>query len=168
MIRYEKIYHIIQKEVGKMSIFDEIGKKITNAGQETATKAKKFTEISKLNSLISEKEKENSNLFLEIGHSYYERHKDDASADEKVRQVIKNYEDIEIYKKQIGDLKGVEKCQNCGAEISNGAMFCNVCGAKISAVSAQVEKEEKCVQCGAKVGKADLFCNSCGAKITKE
>lgn len=151
-----------------MSIFDEIGKKITNVGQETATKAKKITEISKLNSLVSEKEKEISNLFLEIGHSYYEKHKNDESADEKVKQVIKIYEEIDTYKKQIGELKGVEKCQNCGAEISNGAAFCNVCGAKISIASEQTEQEEKCVQCGAKVGKADLFCNSCGAKITKE
>lgn len=151
-----------------MSIFDEIGKKITNAGQETATKAKKFTEISKLNSLINEKEKEISNLFLEIGHSYYERHKNDESADNKVRQVREMYEDIEAYKQQIGDLKGVEKWQNCGAEISNGATFCNVCGAKINVVSEQVETEEKCTQCGAKVGKEDLFCNSCGAKIAKE
>lgn len=148
-----------------MSLFDEIGKKITNAGQETATKAKKFTEIAKLNSLIGDKEKEISTLFVELGHSYYERKKNDESPEETVKKISMIYEEIEGYKKQIGELKGVGNCQNCGAEIANGASFCNNCGAKLNKKSEKSEAEKTCPQCGAKANESDLFCNSCGSKL---
>lgn len=158
------------KGCGEMSIFDEIGKKITDVGQETATKAKKFTEIAKLNSLIGDKEKEISNLFVELGHSYYERKKNDESPEETVKQITAFYEEIEAYKKQIVELKGFGNCPQCGAEVTNGAVFCNSCGAKLNdekakAEEAKAEEEKTCPQCGMKVGESDLFCNSCGNKL---
>ena len=148
-----------------MSLFDEIGNKITNAGQETATKAKKFTEIAKLNSLIGDKEKEISILFVELGHSYYERKKNDEVPEKVVKQISTIYEEIETYKKQIGELKGVGSCPNCGAEVTNGAVFCNSCGAKLNAEIVKSAEEKKCPKCGVKVNESDLFCKSCGSKL---
>lgn len=148
-----------------MSLFDEIGKKITNAGQETATKAKKFTEISKLNSLIGDKEKEISNLFVELGHFYYERSKNEESPEETVKQINRIYEEIETYKKQIGEIKGIGRCPQCGAEVTNGAAFCNSCGAKLNDGLEKSEGEKRCPQCGMNVDESDLFCNSCGNKL---
>lgn len=148
-----------------MSLFDEIGKKITNAGQETATKAKKFTEISKLNSLIGDKEKEISNLFVELGHFYYERSKNEESPEETVKQINIIYEEIETYKKQIGEIKGIGRCTQCGAEVTNGAAFCNRCGAKLNDGLEKSEGEKRCPQCGMNVDESDLFCNSCGNKL---
>lgn len=153
------------KGEGKMSLFDELGKKITNAGQETAIKAKKFTEIAKLNSLIGDKEKEISTLFVELGHSYYERRKNEESPEETVKQIKKIYEEIEDYKKQIIELKGIGSCPNCGAEVTNGAMFCNNCGTKLNEEVVKSESEKICPQCGMKVNESDLFCNSCGNKL---
>ena len=120
-----------------MSLFDEIGKKITNAGQETATKAKKFTEIAKLNSLIGDKEKEISILFVELGHSYYERKKNDESPEATVKKISTIYEEIEGYKKQIGEVKDIRISSDGAAKGKATYLYYN-------AVSGHVKKSCLC------------------------
>ena len=150
-----------------MSVFDQIGNKITNAGQETAAKAKNFAEATKLNSRIGDCEKQVSQLFLEIGKAYYENHAQDDNAEERQRieQVRGLYGEIELYKEQIRKLKGVEYCTACGAEVPIGSAFCSACGAKLQMVKVQ---ETKCPNCNAQLQPEDLFCAVCGTKITKE
>lgn len=57
------------------------------------------------------------------------------------------------------------KCVQCGAEIKDGAKFCQACGAK-----QDVPTEEKrfCKSCGAPLKPGAAFCTACGAKITSE
>jgi len=48
------------------------------------------------------------------------------------------------------------KCPKCGAEIPEGAKFCNECGNKMTVT---------CPKCGADIKPGVKFCNECGTKI---
>ncbi len=62
-------------------------------------------------------------------------------------------------------------CENCGAIIPYGSVFCNQCGKKADEVSDNPGKPEtytenaKCRQCGAALEEGSQFCMSCGAKV---
>jgi ribosomal protein L40E len=45
----------------------------------------------------------------------------------------------------------------CGAQLTEGAKFCNECGAK--------QEKPKCPQCQAEAAPGAKFCNECGTKM---
>ena len=63
-----------------MAIFEQIGKRLSSAGQGAAQQAKNFADVARLNSAISEREKRIAQLYTELGRLYYEQHKDDSQA----------------------------------------------------------------------------------------
>ncbi|HIY20461.1 MAG TPA: zinc ribbon domain-containing protein [Candidatus Flavonifractor merdigallinarum] len=148
-----------------MSIFDQIGKKLSDAGQETATKAKNFAEVTRLNGMVSDLEKQIAKMFQDMGQSYYEHHQNDPNAEEQERiTAIQNaYAEIARYQEQIKQIKGVERCPNCGAEVAIGSAFCNACGAKLMAQPQPTGRA--CPNCHAPVNSGDLFCNACGTRM---
>ena len=152
-----------------MSFLDQLGKKLSDTGQEAATKARNFAEVTRINGLISDTERRISRLYGEIGQSYYERHKDDPAAEEaeRISAILSAYGEIAPYQEQIKQIKGVEQCPSCGAEVAAGSAFCNACGARIvrSAPQSAPTGGRTCPQCHAAIGSDDLFCNVCGAKL---
>ena len=58
-----------------MAFFENIGKKISNAGQGAAQQAKNLTDTTRLNARISELKKKISQLMLEMGNDYYKKHR---------------------------------------------------------------------------------------------
>lgn len=153
-----------------MGIFDNIGSKVSATGQAAAEKARNLAEISRLNGVVSEHEKRISRLYFEIGQSYYERHKGDPNAEELERIAAINdaNEKLFVCREQIKALKGVEKCPSCGADVAQGVLFCNNCGAKMppASVRSTVKVQSgRCPTCGAAVAPGNMFCNSCGTKL---
>ena len=70
-----------------MAFFDDLGKRISNAGQGVAQSTKNFANITKLNSMITEEEKKVDGLFLQIGKMYYENnalHPEDLTEYQKI------------------------------------------------------------------------------------
>ena len=61
-----------------MAFFEQLGKRITDAGQGVAQQTKNFADITRLNSAVSDKERKIAQLYQSIGQSYYERHSGDA------------------------------------------------------------------------------------------
>ncbi len=157
-----------------MAFFENLGKKISDAGQGAAQQAKNFSEVTKLNGSISEKEKKISQLYLAIGEAYFAQHKDDPAAEEaeKIEDMKTLKVEIEKCRDESNKIKGITKCPNCGAEVSIGAVFCSTCGSKMP----QEKKEEeplpegmrRCPGCDAVVPKENLFCNQCGMKLEPE
>lgn len=148
-----------------MAFFDKLSKSVTEVSQKTIAKTKELADTSKLNSMISEQEKIITNQYFQIGKLYVSIHKDDfeddfagmiatiADADAKIRD----------YKKQIQDIKGVQRCEKCGAEVPNGAAFCSSCGATMPKVQTPASDDYiKCENCGTAVKKGMRFCTSCG------
>lgn len=153
-----------------MAFFEQIGKRLTDAGQNVAQQTKDLADVTKLNNAISEREKKISQLFLLIGRSYYEGHKDDPAAEEldKITEIDSLYSEIFANRDKIKQIKGVTKCENCGADVPLNAAFCNACGTKVvrkETVSQNTGNERLCPACHAIVEEGNLFCNHCGAKI---
>lgn len=152
-----------------MAFFEQIGKKITDAGQGVARETKNLADIARLNSSISDKEKRIAALYSEIGRAYYERHKNDAAAEEaaSISEINTLFAEIEQNKDEISRIKGVTKCPNCGADVARGSAFCNSCGIAIAQSEPATAPADGriCPSCGAAVPEGNLFCNNCGTKL---
>lgn len=148
-----------------MAFFDEIGKKVTEVGQKTVQKSLEFTEISKLNMMISDEEKNLSALYGEIGKLYLKLHKDDYedAFAEVMKSVNTTEKKIHSYKNQIVELKGVQRCEKCGAALPQNAAFCSSGGTPASRQTQS--KTSICKYCGAKLVENASFCATCGKPI---
>ncbi|MBQ9833391.1 MAG: hypothetical protein IJO48_06645 [Clostridia bacterium] len=155
-----------------MSFFEQIGRKISDAGHGVAQKTQNLTEIAKLNSRISEKEKQIDALYLEIGKAYYEKNKTDVNAlnYDKISMVNNLTAEIAQCREDIKQIKGVEKCPRCGADVVANSAFCNSCGVQMS----HGWKNEQpaapavrvCQNCNQPAKEGDLFCNCCGTRLS--
>lgn len=52
-------------------------------------------------------------------------------------------------------------CIKCGAILTEGAKFCNICGATAVAI-----EKVKCPKCGIEAAIGSYFCNQCGTRLT--
>lgn len=60
------------------------------------------------------------------------------------------------------------KCQFCGTELEDNALFCHECGAKVGTYPAdEVEEQVRtCSSCGAELNPGVKFCSQCGASVS--
>lgn len=114
-----------------IEFFDDLGRKISQAGQSAVQKTKEMTDIVKLNSSIADEEKKIRNSYAEIGKLYVSLHGEEHEPDfdELMADVHEAEEKINDYRKQIGNIKGIVKCEKCGADVPANSSYCNSCGA---------------------------------------
>lgn len=152
-----------------MGFFDDLGKKVSDAGQKTIQKTKEMSDIAKFNSMITEEEKKIVNNYYQIGKLYVSTRTNYEEAFQGMVENIKESEGrILECRKQIQDIKGVIRCEKCGAEVQKGMPYCTSCGtAMIKNVSAEgiLAGEKFCSNCGSRVSENAVFCAECGAKI---
>ena len=155
-----------------MAFFEQLGKRITDAGQGAAQQAKNFADVTRLNSAISDKEKKIAQLYQNIGQVYYERHGSDPAPEHQqaVEEIKGLFAEIAQNQEEIKQIKGIVKCPNCGADVPLQAAFCNACGTKMPqstppAAPAPAGDMQTCPSCGASLPKGNLFCTHCGAKL---
>lgn len=148
-----------------MAFFENLSKTVTGVGQKTIAKTKELADTSRLNSMISEEEKVITNQCFQIGKLYVSIHKDDFEDDfaGMIGAIAEAEAKIRDYKKQIQDIKGVQRCEKCGAEVPNGAAFCSSCGATMPKMQPPISADYiKCGNCGTAVKRSMRFCTSCG------
>ena len=134
-------------------------------------KAKDFSEITRLNGQISEEETRINNAYLAIGRLYVEVHSGDAEPQFTtwISSIQQSQSKIDTYRRQIQDIKGVQRCEKCGAEVAAGSAFCNSCGAPIPKIEAAVlQNGIPCKNCGAMIQLGMNFCTSCGTPAGSE
>lgn len=157
-----------------MAFFEDLSKKISDAGQGVARSTRNFTEISRLNSAVGEKEKAVAQLFASLGQLYYEGHSRDPEAEgaSYIAQINTLKEEIDQCQEEIKRIKGVGKCPVCGADVAPGAAFCSACSAPIpaqpeppAAEDAPPSAQRLCPACGKAVPAGNRFCNFCGSKL---
>lgn len=154
-----------------MAFFEQLGKKLSDAGQGVAQQTKNFADVTRLNSAISDKEKHITQLYQSIGRAYYQSHKDDRAAEflAETEQIKKLQEEINQHQEEIKQIKGIVKCPCCGADVPFQAAFCNSCGTKIAPSAPPAQPPAKgmrlCPSCGGAMGKENLFCTHCGTKL---
>lgn len=153
-----------------MAFFDDLGKKLSQAGQTAVQKTKEMTDIARLNGAIAEQERKVSDTYFEIGKLYVLKHPEDYENDFAVMiaALKESEEKIKDFRQQIQDIKGVVRCETCGAEVANNVAFCSSCGAKIVANSNAEHDENliRCSGCGVMVDKNVKFCISCGKQLS--
>ena len=144
----------------------DIGKKISQAGQNVLRGTKDLADTTKMNSIVTEEQRKLGNVFMQIGHRYYERHVNDP--DEELADlcagVTASLEKIASLREEISRIKGVRKCPQCGAEVSVTFVFCGACGWK----AAQGEpggRPDACPNCGAALKDGAAFCTECGQRL---
>lgn len=148
-----------------MAFFDDIGKKISQTGQDMVQKTKDTAETMRLNSAISDEEKRIQSLYLEIGKRYFELHADDydPQLEEPVLCVKEANTKIAGYTEQLNRIKGLVRCATCGADVPIGTPFCTGCGAKMPVVETAVEPAiRRCKKCGLPLPDGAGFCTNCG------
>lgn len=151
-----------------MAFFDEIGKKLSQTGQAAVQKTKQMADVAKLNSDISDEEKNVTNIYYQIGQLYVSLHNDNPEPDFEVliEQLNESQIQIKNLKQQIQDIKGVKRCTTCGAEIPNNATFCSSCGtAVIQQKTVDAANLIKCNNCGKMIEKGMKFCTFCGNEV---
>ena len=162
---------------------------VTSAVNRGTAAAGRGADKIKLNSRISELNKQRQNLAAQLGASLYEATRND-SALRAGREAL--YDGIaqvdaerEACKAQIAALDAQANaaanaavgftCAVCGAHMSGADLFCSGCGspaekARGAAPSAPAGSGagQVCASCGAPLGPDDVFCMSCGTKVEAE
>lgn len=155
-----------------MPFFDDISRKISKGSQSAIQKAKDMADIARINSAISEEEKNIDDIYKQIGKAYVEAHPNDCEngLKEAVNRLKNAQARLDSYRRQVQDLKGVARCPRCGGEVPANAAFCNLCGAPLpKPVQPQPTAADlvQCPSCGAMIPKGNRFCTSCGTPIAE-
>lgn len=153
-----------------MSIFEEIGKKISDTGQTVISGTKAMMEVSKLNGKIDDNNREIDRLFREIGQSYYMEHKDDENSDfiDIFRRIDDLKSQIKVNDDRIKLIKDSRYCPKCGAFIDMSTLSCNKCGESIELYGVEVSENSSfasCYNCGTSVLEKDAYCRKCGTRL---
>ena len=115
-----------------MAIWNEIGKKLSGAGQEVARTTKEMMETSRLNSSINDKKKMIAQMYTVLGEAYYKRHANDPEAEEPeiIARIRTLNAEMDETIDEVLKLKNKGKCPNCGATAqvpAGGSKQCEYC-----------------------------------------
>lgn len=133
--------------------------------------------------LISSKNDDIKDLYLEIGRETYELYLNNEELNseftKKCKKIHKTFNEIEEIEKLILFNKELRTCSNCDKVIALNSSYCEFCGekqskAKVKNLAVQDrdndKKEEKvkekvCPECGKVLNSEVIFCNECGRKF---
>jgi len=126
-----------------MGLFDGIGKKIAQTGQDTVNKAKSFAEIAKINGQIAEEQRALSAFFAQIGEKYYKLYKDAPSGEfiQLCDRITASQIRIAELQTDVQRLKNTKLCPKCGAVCASNVLFCSSCGAQLPQPEPPAEEE---------------------------
>lgn len=113
-----------------MAIFEELGKKISNAGQDVVGQTKKMAEISRINNEISSLKKEMDTHLIVLGKEFYTASQGKLNHEtiDKVTEIRKALKNLNV---ELVKVKGTQQCKECGEEVQITAHFCSKCGTSI-------------------------------------
>ena len=153
-----------------MAFFDNLGRKMSEAGQKVIQKTGEMSDTSRLNAQISDEEKKINAAYLQIGKLYASVHRNDPEPDfaALVESVGQSEQTIRACREQIQKIRGVRSCPNCGAEVSVGSAFCATCGSPMPAEKPSVSGDVLvCASCGTVLEAGMRFCTNCGRPVSK-
>ncbi len=116
-----------------MEIFDKVSDTIVSVSKDAAQKAKDLSDLARIRMDIRAKEDYINKQYQEMGKAYYEEHKDDSEPVYEQIVLVKDAEEVlEELKQQLGQIKGVQRCPQCGKDMPLDADYCSKCGAKLN------------------------------------
>lgn len=154
-----------------MAFWDDLEKKATDATTNVMSRVKGVSDTTRLNSMVTEEEKRIRDIYFKIGQTYVALHgqENDAAFVNLLNALKASQLKVEQYKQEIMDIKGVRRCEKCGAEVQNGAAFCMSCGTPLPRIQPQpVNVRKTCKKCGANLAPGARFCTNCGTPYVEE
>ena len=148
-----------------MALLDYFGKKTAPFTNQITQQAIIHAEVSRLQGLITEQEKELQRLYIRLGKAYVAAHRENPAAEfaDTLADVLRSEACIDDYNNQIRACKGITVCKACGAEIPQNTAFCSSCGARVEPPAGYVI----CENCGSRMEKGQNFCTECGAPLAR-
>ncbi len=138
--------------------------------QNAVSKSKEMAEITRLNMEISNQEQRLRELYGQLGQ-YLVENSDLVLADRQdaqalLQEVAQVKAGIEASKATLLEVRNVNICPGCGAEVSRSSKFCPSCGAQMDrSVMERLNQAPVCPSCGAELEPGAAFCGNCGAKL---
>ena len=138
--------------------------------QNAVSKSKEMAEITRLNMEISNQEQRLRELYGQLGQ-YLVENSDLVPADRQdaqalLQEVAQVKAGIEASKATLLEVRNVNICPGCGAEVSRSSKFCPSCGAQMDrSVMERLNQAPVCPSCGAELEPGAAFCGNCGAKL---
>lgn len=139
--------------------------------QTAVAKSKEMAEVTRLNLEISNLEQQIKEIYLQAGEYLLTRPELLPVGDETVSQQLESLsalgEKLEQSRQSLLDVRNLNICPSCGAEVSRVSKFCDRCGAAMDrSILEQVPSAAPvCPGCGAPVDKGAVFCGNCGTKL---
>jgi predicted nucleic acid-binding Zn ribbon protein len=154
-----------------MGFFDDLGKKVVDAGQRTVQRTKEMSDVAHINSLITKEVNKVNRMYYQIGRLYISLHRNNCEAEfsEMVNAIAASEQIVEEYKRQIQNIKEVRCCKHCGIEVPIGAAFCSSCGNLMPNMMKQRNEGDyiMCSNCGNLIEKEAQFCTLCGESMNQ-
>ena len=152
------------------------------------------TKVVSLKAQIADLNRSRTSLCAKLGEALFEVTKGDPAIREPHEALYAAIEEIdtrcELARQELGAVEremrasasvlaapGVSSatiaCASCGASLSEGALFCPECGAKVRQPEDVVQEDNAqavrvCPACGAEVGEEEAFCMHCGTSLRAE
>ncbi len=118
-----------------MDFFERLGDTIVNVSRDVTQKAKDVSGIAKLKLDMKAKEDFIKEQYAALGKWYYQEHKEEEGEQKAwIERIDEALEAIAQMELKILELKKARVCQECGAQASDTAEYCSVCGAKLVVV----------------------------------
>ena len=118
-----------------MDFFERLGDTIVNVSRDVTQKAKDVSGIAKLKLDMKAKEDFIKEQYAALGKWYYQEHKEEEGEQRAwIQRIDEALEAIAQVELKILELKKARVCQECGAQASDTAEYCSVCGAKLVVV----------------------------------
>jgi len=116
-----------------MAFFDDVSKKLSEAGKSVANSTKNMAETAKLNSSISDERKKLTDLYQKLGEAYYVKYQENPDPEfaELVNGAKEAIDKIVTLREDLQKVKGIRLCPSCGAENPSNNTFCSKCGQKM-------------------------------------
>jgi hypothetical protein len=119
---------------------------------------------------LSDLQKQESELLLEIGQQAYDRNPGEWPQDAKLKLIRENIaaaqgtlDEAKTAQEQAEATKAAEdakgRCPSCGHKNPDGVKFCQECGTPLAAACTK-----HCTSCGAELAAGTRFCGECGAR----
>lgn len=106
--------------------------KINDVSRSVNEKTRSVSELNNLKRKILYEEERITEIFTEMGKTYYKNPKGDLSVlNEFCRDIDDRRRRIKKMKYEANDMRGQKQCPKCKAVVNGKFQFCGVCGAKI-------------------------------------
>lgn len=142
--------------------------KFNRVTQTAISKSKEMAEITRLNMEISNFTQSRKEIYMQIGEHVLKNDllsEDEAIFDLKER-VVEINTGIHSNEEKIKEIKNINICPDCGAEVSRSSRFCDKCGTEMlrMALEEPVGMERTCQNCGEILEGEAMFCGKCGCR----